>query len=190
MKRIETPTSSIVLIAIFAAFLTVCNYLARIDIGPVPITLQMIPVMLAGAVLGSWRGAVAIIIVVLLDIFHIPTFPGKIGIGLVSSITFGYIIGWVFAAYIIGLIVPKLLKAEAASIILFIKVFIVCAFVGIVVVYFFGVLWAALFFGKSAAVLWKFFVLPFIIPDLIKSALVAFIIMLLHKYRVIDGMKF
>ncbi|MFV0322523.1 MAG: biotin transporter BioY [Alphaproteobacteria bacterium] len=185
MKKVETPAYSVVLIAIFAALLFVCNYLARIDIGPVPITLQMIPVILAGAVLGSWRGAAAILIVIILDLFHIPTFPGKVGIGLLTSITFGYIIGWVVAAYIVGLIIPKILKDAQPSWSVYLKVFAVCAIVGIGVVYFFGVVWAALFFGKSAAVLWQYFVYPFIIPDLIKMGIVTFIIYILHKNRVV-----
>ncbi|MFV0322524.1 MAG: biotin transporter BioY [Alphaproteobacteria bacterium] len=186
MKRVESPTYNIVLIAIFAAFLFVTNYLARIDVGPVPITLQTIAVMLAGIVLGSWRGAAAILIVIILDLFHIPTFPGKVGLGLVTSITFGYIIGWVFAAYVIGLIVPKMLKDTQPSFKLYLKVYIACVLVNMLVIYPFGIAWAAIFFGKSAAVLWQYFVAPFIIPNLIKMGIVTFIVFILHKNRVVS----
>lgn len=186
MKRVESPTYNIVLIAIFAALLFVCNYLARIDVGPVPITLQTMAVMLAGIILGSWRGAAAILIVIILDLFHIPTFPGKVGLGLVTSITFGYIIGWVFAAYIIGLIAPKILKNTQPNIAVYLKLYIACVLVNTVVVYSFGVAWAAIFFGKSAAVLWQYFVAPFIIPNLVKMGLVTFIVFILHKNRVVS----
>ncbi|MCJ7498868.1 ECF transporter S component, partial [bacterium] len=54
----QSRTRNIVLISLTVALTTAGAYL-RIPVGPVPISLQTLFVLLTGALLGPWVGAVA-----------------------------------------------------------------------------------------------------------------------------------
>ncbi len=184
MRTFQNSTYSLALTAIFAALLIIFNYF-RIEIGPVPITLQTVLILLAGSILGSFRGAAVIIIVLLINILHLPAFPDKAGFAIFASITFGYIIGWIVAAFFVGLFVPKMIKASIGKAFPFFPVFLIYAFASIGIIYIFGILWAGLLFDQSIKSLWLYFVAPFILPDLAKAAFVTFLLFLLQKYRLV-----
>ncbi|WP_367618773.1 biotin transporter BioY, partial [Yaniella sp.] len=66
--------------------------------GGVPITLQSLGVMLAGAVLGPWRGAASMGLLILGVAIGLPLLAGgRGGIGVFVSPTAGYLIGYVIA---------------------------------------------------------------------------------------------
>ncbi len=185
MRTAHNSTLSFVLTAIFAALLIIFNYF-RIEIGPVPITLQTVIILLAGSILGPFRGAMVVLIVLLINIMHLPAFPDKAGLAIFSSLTFGYIFGWMVAAFFVGLFVPKLIKSASSKHFPFISIFIICAIGAIGIIYTFGVLWAGLLFDQSIKNLWIYFVAPFILPDLAKVAFVTFLLYLLQKYRFVQ----
>jgi biotin transport system substrate-specific component len=63
---------------------------------PVPLTLQTFAVLLAGGVLGSTRGALAMIVYLVVGSLGVPWFAdGGSGFG---GATFGYIVGFIVAA--------------------------------------------------------------------------------------------
>lgn len=55
----KQPATDLALIAVFAALIAVFSVNARGSVGPVPITLQTLAVILSGLVLGPWRGFAA-----------------------------------------------------------------------------------------------------------------------------------
>ena len=67
---------------------------------PVPLTLQTFAVLLAGSALGSLRGAAAMALYAVVGIAGVPWFAeGSSGY---SAPSFGYIIGFIVAAFIVG----------------------------------------------------------------------------------------
>lgn len=85
------------------AALTAVSAYVTLPIGPVPITMQTCFVLLSGAVLGSRWGACSQIVYVCLGLAGIPVFAGGTsGPGVVLSPTFGYIAGFVLAAFLTG----------------------------------------------------------------------------------------
>lgn len=116
--------SAIAQIAIFAAFIAVLGLPGAINVGPVPITLQTLGVMLAGAVLGPWRGAASVAVLLALVAVGLPLLPGgRGGIGVFTGATAGYLIGWVLGAFVVGLIVtyraqmPGLLRVSLGAVV-------------------------------------------------------------------------
>lgn len=70
---------------------------------PVPITLQTLVVLMSGAMLGSYYGALSMIIYLLLGAIGLPVFAGgSSGIGSLLGPTGGYLFSYPVAAFAIG----------------------------------------------------------------------------------------
>lgn len=93
-------------IAVFAALIAVLGLPGAINVGVVPITLQTLGVMLAGAVLGPLRGAAAVATFIALVAVGLPLLSGgRGGLGVFAGPTAGYLTGWLLGVIVIGLIV-------------------------------------------------------------------------------------
>ena len=116
-------------IGIFTA-LTAVGAFISIPIGPVPITLQSFFVLLSGIILGSKKAMFSQITYLLLGLIGFPIFSGFSG-GLQQKFkqSFGFIIGYVAAAYVVG----KLTEEKTASQYLWAAVF-----AGTLIIYTFG----------------------------------------------------
>jgi biotin transport system substrate-specific component len=158
-------TKYLVKTALMAALMASTGFFA-IPIGPVPITLQTFFSLLAGVVLGPLYGAASMVLYVILGVFGLPVFSkGQSGIGVVLGPTGGFIIGFIFAAWLTGLLTsknksdyPKVLTAMLG---------------GVVVIYLFGLLQFVLvtktpFWQAVLAV-----VIPFIPIDTVKAVIAA-----------------
>lgn len=131
---------------------------------PVPLTLQTFAVLLAGGVLGSTRGALAMIVYLVVGSLGVPWFAdGGSGFG---GATFGYIVGFIVAAFIVG----KLAETGATRTAIRTAGLMV---VGNLVIYAIGVSWLALAIGVSFGEALALGALPFILGDAIKIALAA-----------------
>ncbi len=70
---------------------------------PVPITGQTFGVLLLGALLGRWRGSLAMLAYITEGVSGLPVFAGAMaGPAVLLGPTGGYILGFIFAAYMIG----------------------------------------------------------------------------------------
>ena len=103
MKKRATD---IVMIALFAA-LTAVGAFIKIPIPYVPLTLQTLMVMFAGLVLGSRRGALSQILYLVIGLIGLPIFAQGGGPGYILQPSFGFLVGFIAGAYIIGKIVEK-----------------------------------------------------------------------------------
>src|SRR5512145_737083 len=75
---------------------------------PVPLTGQTFAVLLVAAALGSKRGAASMALYIALGAFGLPVFAGgAAGLAYLSGATLGYLIGFVMAAYVIGLMAER-----------------------------------------------------------------------------------
>lgn len=88
---------------LFAALIAVSNFF-QIPAGPIPIVLKNIFVVLAGTVLGSFYGGVALLIFIAAGLIGIPVFVIPGGLGVFNTPLAGYIIGYFIGALAAGLV--------------------------------------------------------------------------------------
>jgi biotin transport system substrate-specific component len=105
----RSTTTDIALIATFAALTAVCSLLAiPAGVTGVPITLQTFGVLLAGAVLGSRRGALAILLYLAVGFAGLPIFAGgEGGVAAFASPSIGYLLAFPLAAWLVGSLVER-----------------------------------------------------------------------------------
>lgn len=108
--RPRSTSADLALIASFAALIAVLGIVPPVAIGlPVPITLQTMGVMLAGLVLGARRGALAVVVFLLLVAAGLPLLSGgRGGLGVFAGPSAGYLAGFVLGAYVTGWVRQRL----------------------------------------------------------------------------------
>jgi biotin transport system substrate-specific component len=144
----------------------------------VPITLQTFSVILAGAVLGPWRGASAVIVYLVLGTAGLPIFAGHSGgVGTWLKPTAGFLLGFVFAAFVTGWIVRRLHRKRLLSLS---GVVGACAVGSLLVLNAVGYTWLALRIGSSA-VDTIVIAIPFLPGDIIKLFLAAVVAYAIHR---------
>ena len=94
-------TNEMMLIAMFVALMAVGAYM-RIDTPLVPVTLQFAVCAYAGVLLGAKKAVVSQVAYVLIGLIGFPVFTRGGGLFYIVEPTFGYLIGFVIAAYVIG----------------------------------------------------------------------------------------
>ena len=95
---------SYLLCALFAALTAIFSQIMiPLPFTPVPINLALLAVWLCGIVLGAKRGAISILVYILLGAIGVPVFHGFMGgIGVLAGPTGGYIVGYLPAVVIFG----------------------------------------------------------------------------------------
>jgi biotin transport system substrate-specific component len=152
----------VILIVLGALFVAV---LAQVKIPlpftPVPLTGQTFAVLLVGATLGSKRSLMSMLLYIALGTLGLPVFAGGAsGMAYLSGATLGYLVGFVMAAYVIGLLAERGLERN-------VRTSILPFLVGTVIIYLCGVAWLTLVLGSfSKAVAAG--LIPFLIGDTIK----------------------
>lgn len=128
---------------------------------PVPITGQTFAVLLVGALLGSKRGAAAMLAYITQGAVGLPFFAGGAsGFGILTGATAGYLAGFIVAAYVVGLLAEHGMERRF-------KTSIVPFLVGTVIIYAFGVTWLSTIVGGFGKAI-ELGLLPFIIGDVLK----------------------
>lgn len=169
----------VVFIALFAALIAALGFIPPLTLGfGVPITAQSLGVMLCGTILGSKRGALAVLLFLVLVFIGLPLLSGgRGGIGLLATPSAGFLLAWPVAAFVTGLIVervrsfPMAVVAALASIV-----------GGILVLYAFGIAGMAINLDKSIPESGKL-VLAFIPGDVVKAVIAGLITAALLKAR-------
>lgn len=132
---------------------------------PVPFTMQSLSVMLIASQLGSRLAVLSVLLYVVEAFIGFPVTTIKAaGMGLFMAPSFGYIIGYIFMAYIIGLMKDNGHNKKISTSLPYILI-------GNQVMFAIGVLFLSYFLGSFE----KGFLLgyvPFVLFDLIKVAIV------------------
>ncbi len=103
MSAGKQPTTDLALIAVFAALVAVFSVVPGVPVGPVPITLQTLAVILSGLVLGPWRGFAAAALYLLVGFAGLPVFAGGAGgLGVLAKPSIGYLLSFPIAALLAG----------------------------------------------------------------------------------------
>ena len=119
-----------VLISIFAA-LTAIGAFISIPIPYVPFTMQFFFCSMSGIILGGKKGALSQLLYIFIGLIGIPVFTKGGGPQYIFQTTFGYLIGLVLAAYVIGKRVEKKKKNF--------RNLLLANFLGIIFIYLIGV---------------------------------------------------
>lgn len=95
----------VVFVAVFAALTALGGWLALPNpFSPVPFTLQVFFVLLAGSFLGAKLGSLSQVVYLLMGLIGLPVFSrGTAGLGVLLGPTGGYLFGFVLAAGFVGL---------------------------------------------------------------------------------------
>lgn len=144
--------------AIFAALIAVGAFI-KIPIPVVPFTLQLLFTMLAGLLLGGKLGGLAVSIYVLMGLIGFPVFTQGGGFTYIFNPSFGYLIGFIIGAYITGTIANQEKNPG-------IKRLLLANFVGLFIVYFFGMIHCYVinvFYLGNVMSLWTLFLYCFIL---------------------------
>ena len=135
---------------------------------PVPITGQVFAVLLAGIFLGKRYGGLSQIFYVGIGAAGIPWFASAgSGIGYLTGVTGGYLIGFIVAALVIGEFTDRYTNSRRLFGQLGLMMF------GVLIIYAFGAAQLALVLGTGFEETMTLAVIPFIPIDVIKAAMVA-----------------
>jgi biotin transport system substrate-specific component len=173
-------------IAIFAALIAALGLPGTITVGStgVPITLQSLGIMLTGGILGARKGFLAVAVFLLLTTAGLPLLAGgRGGVGIWTGASAGYLVGWLVAVVVIGLLTARILPRYP------LWQGILINFVGgILVIYLFGVAWGGVRTGFAAALTGSFVFLP---GDILKCVVAALVIKQVHRAipGLIDGVS-
>lgn len=151
--------------SLLAALTAVGAYL-YIPIGPVPIVLQNMFVLLSGLLLGSRWGLASVGVYILAGACGLPVFAGGLGgISRIAGPTGGYLLGYLPAVYVIGFITEKIKQNMVLDVIA-----MIC---GCIIIYVCGVTWLKVLTGMTLTKTFAVGMYPFLIGDALKIAAAA-----------------
>ena len=165
-------------LAIAGSVLLVVSAKIKIPFYPVPLSMQTLVVLMIGMVYGWKLGGATILLYLAEGAMGLPVFSGTpergIGIAYMMGPTGGYLIGFLFAAVLVGWLAERGWGQHAAS-----------AFgamvLGNLLIYSLGLLWLGTVIGWDKPVL-AYGLTPFILGDLLKIVAATFLLPLAwHK---------
>ena len=138
----------------------------QLPFSPVPITGQTMAVLLVGALLGSRRGALAVLAYIAEGLAGLPVFAGgAAGLARLFGPTGGYLVGFVAAAFLVGWLAERGWDRRFGTT-------LAAMTLGNLVIYGVGAVWLAVFVGGVSRA-WSLGVVPFLPGDAIKIVLAA-----------------
>lgn len=161
-----SPTTKLLLSALFAALTAACSFLSvPLPFSPVPINLATLSVFLAGGLLGFKYGSLSQLVYLILGAAGIPVFHNfTSGIGVLAGPTGGYIVGYVVAAFLIGLILHFFYEKHSPA------VLVLSMLSGLAACYGLGTIWFMISTGSALIPALVACVIPFLIGDALKIA--------------------
>jgi biotin transport system substrate-specific component len=148
---------------------------------PVPITLQTFAVLLVGAGLGAALGAASLALYLLVGVMGAPVYAGgEGGWEWIQGATGGYLIGFLVAAAVTGLLAEKRWDRRVSTA-------VTAMLTGNVVVYLFGLPWLARVADYGWQQAFENGLYPFVVGDLLKLYLAG--ALLPGAWRVVEHLK-
>lgn len=171
-----TPTANLARTVVFAAFIAVLGlfpgfYLAG---AAVPVVLQNMGPLLAGSLLGARRASASVLLLLVLVAIGLPLLSGGRG-GLAAFLgpSGGFVLGWLAAAFVVGLIVQQSTRRPGVGLLLLANL------AGVAADYLVGIpYWALLTGDLGAAAVQSLLFVP---GDAIKIVAVSFVAVAVHR---------
>ena len=162
----RSRVSDVVLVLV-GVVLTALAAQVQIPALPVPFTLQTLAVLVIGATYGSSRGAITMGAYAVVGVLGFPVFAGGAsGIAVIFGATGGFLLGFIFAAALIGRLAELNWSSDA------LKMF-VSYVLGSAVIYAIGVPVLAMSAFASDLVAAMTYMLPYLIWDAVKAVIAA-----------------
>lgn len=153
--------------SLFVALIAIGAFIS-IPIGPVPIVLQNMFVLLAAVILGPLWGTACVTVYLVIGLAGLPVFAGGTsGIGKLFGPTGGYLLGYLPCAFITAGISKSLGRKLSSD--------IIAMLIGSVIIYACGVPWLKVVTKMSFEKALTVGMYPFLIGDALKIVAAAFI---------------
>ena len=179
-SALKFRTKDLAYIALFAALMAICAWIAIPTPWNVSYTLQTMAVFLAVGVLGGKRGTLAVLVYILLGAVGLPVFSSfNSGLGYLMGATGGYIVGFLFSALVMWAL-ERLWPQRTA-------VLALAMVLGLLVCYAFGTAWFMVVYTQTKGAMalgtaLGMCVVPYVIPDLVKIALALLLSLRLRRH--------
>lgn len=147
----NSKLKDLIFCALFVALVAVGVFI-RIPVGPEIFTLQFFFTLLAGLLLGSRLGAMAVLVYILLGLLGIPVFAEGGGPGYILQPTFGYLVAFVLQAWLTGYLSRRLPVVSVGWV-------LAVNLAGMAVVYVLGMTafyWVSVYVLKTSVAFWPF----------------------------------
>ena len=102
----KISTQDMVLCGVFTTLIAIGAFI-KVPVPVVPFTLQFLFTMLAGLLLGGRKGALSVGVYILLGLVGLPIFAEGGGFWYILKPSFGYLLGFMLAAYVTGRMVER-----------------------------------------------------------------------------------
>lgn len=167
MIQEQKKLRAMIITALFAAIIGILAQVT-IPLPLVPITGQTLAIGLAATILGSRYGTVSVLLYILLGAVGIPVFAQfSAGLSVIVGPTGGFIVGFIPAAFLIGLYLEKTSFTFYQA--------MVANTIGMFVTLIFGTVWLKVVADLSWPAAFAGGFAPFIVVGLIKAALASWI---------------
>jgi len=160
-------TRDLALAALFAALISIGALVSVPMVGPVPLTLQVLFVLLAGLVLGARLAVLSVVAYLTVGLVAPVYAQGASGLGALVGPAGGYLVGFVAAAYVVGALAERWQPRGFWPL-------CAVALIGLVPIYAIGASWLA--WQTHATALWPIVwggILQFVPGDVMKAAVAA-----------------
>ena len=170
-----------------AGFAALTAASARLSINlpftPVPITLQVLVVLLAGLALGARDGAASQVVYVAAITVGLPLDARGLGPAVWAGPTAGFLPGFVFGAFVAGWLAEQGLRRSLV-------LRLVAGLAGVGVIYLFGVCWLSVgFLGNDLVKGWSLGAAPFIAVDGAKAIIASGLAETAHRALTPGGVR-
>lgn len=131
----KITVKQMVLVALFAALIAIGAFIQI----PIPFmdyfTLQFLFVVLAGMILGAKLGMISVALYVAIGLIGIPIFAAGGGIQYIFRPSFGYLLGFIVSAFVVGALTERLISiAKKQDLVKY----IIIALIGMIITYIIG----------------------------------------------------
>lgn len=134
-----------------------------VPLWPVPITGQTLAVLVVGSALGARRGALSMVLYVMLGLVGLPVFAdGASGAGVLLGPSGGYLLGFVAAAAVVGWVAERFGDRRFTAALLSFAL-------GTVVTFAAGMLWLAVSLGLDLQHTLEYGLYPFVVGGIAKA---------------------
>ncbi len=174
-------TKQMALVGLMAAVICItAPFSLNLPLSPVPISLGTLAIYFVVSVLGRKYGSISVIIYLLLGLAGLPVFSNfHGGVGILLGPTGGYLVGYLFLAWICGFFVDKW---QGKSLPCFVGMVL-----GTMACYFFGTIWLSYQSSMTFTQAFLSAVVPFLPGDFIKLLLALIATRKVHRRLVRAG---
>ncbi|MBC6314446.1 biotin transporter BioY [Listeria grandensis] len=163
----DQKLKQLIINALFAVIIAILAQVT-IPIGPIPLTGQTFAIGLAATILGARNATISVAVYLVLGAIGVPVFAGmSAGLGILFGPTGGFLIGFLFNAYVTGFLIEKTNFSMAYA--------IFANIIGSFITLLFGALWLKFGGDLSWSAAFTAGVTPFIIPGILKAIFAALI---------------